>query len=468
MTKYIFDVTDLRVFLTRTPALSGIQRVVVMAVARAQGRLGKNAVWLGYYDKKRARYMVVLPDPAMDLEQPEHLRAVLNVGLKPQALPAMARYAKRKTRRQLKTWLLDLAARAAFSKPFKPLQMTPEEWLKLRTPGHNLKALAVAPAPIEEVSEAGDQLLLLDNIQKQGELLATLPKLKAHGLAISVLIHDLIALVTPQFSEGETPRRTYSWLQASLAYTTRYIANSRQTARDLQAFLDAHGGKQPVHIVPLAQARLSLPVAAGSLLSDEAAALYPLLAAGLSVRDRIRGLAKMDFVLVVGTLEVRKNLWGLARAWDRLRQDADLALPKLVVAGRPGWLNDDFDALMAGTGNLGGWVEIVEGPTDGELDWLYRHCLFTAMVSYYEGWGLPIGESLGYGKTAIVSRAASMPEVGGDMVQYCDPHDIGSISDACRRLIVDPSCRHDLETRIQNAQLRNWDDVASDLIDAVR
>ena len=98
-------------------------------------------------------------------------------------------------------------------------------------------------------------------------------------------------------------------------------------------------------------------------------------------------------------------------------------------------------------GGLGGWVIWLDAPTDAELDHLYRHCLFTATVSLYEGWGLPIGEGLSYGKTGVVSQTASMPEVGGDMVAYCDPASMQSVEAAVRRCL-DMSERGTLEARI--------------------
>jgi glycosyltransferase involved in cell wall biosynthesis len=122
---------------------------------------------------------------------------------------------------------------------------------------------------------------------------------------------------------------------------------------------------------------------------------------------------------------------------------------------------------MQATGRLGGWVEIAERPSDDTLAYLYRNCLFTVTVSFYEGWGLPIGESLAYGKTAVVSNSSAMPEVGGNMVEYCDPHSMDSIKDACLRLIDNPDYRKELEERIANAHLRSWDDVARDMLEAI-
>ena len=72
------------------------------------------------------------------------------------------------------------------------------------------------------------------------------------------------------------------------------------------------------------------------------------------------------------------------------------------------------------------------------------------------------------GKTAVVARSTSMPEVGGDLVEYCDPLDVESIATACKTLIVDTAHRKALEGRIAQTRLRTWDDVAEEFIQALR
>ena len=61
----------------------------------------------------------------------------------------------------------------------------------------------------------------------------------------------------------------------------------------------------------------------------------------------------------------------------------------------------------------------------------------------------------------------SMPEVGGDLVEYCDATSIASIAAACRKLIADPAHREALERKIAAADLRSWDDVAADYIEVL-
>ncbi len=88
------------------------------------------------------------------------------------------------------------------------------------------------------------------------------------------------------------------------------------------------------------------------------------------------------------------------------------------------------------------------------------------MASKYEGWGLPVGEALAYGKTAVVANNSALPEVGGQLVEYCDAESVDSI--AAIERVLDPGHRMALERKIAAADLRSWNDVAQDMLAALR
>jgi hypothetical protein len=91
---------------------------------------------------------------------------------------------------------------------------------------------------------------------------------------------------------------------------------------------------------------------------------------------------------------------------------------------------------------------------------LYRHCLFTIFPSFVEGWGLPVGESLGYGKVCIASDTSSLPEVGGTLVDYIDPLNLRTGLDRVRHYVTDRAALARREAEIQ-AQFRprGWAEV---------
>ena len=79
----------------------------------------------------------------------------------------------------------------------------------------------------------------------------------------------------------------------------------------------------------------------------------------------------------------------------------------------------------------------VEDPSDADLTALYRGCLFTVFPSLYEGWGLPVTESLAFGKPCVVAAVASLPEAGGDLARYFDPDNLHDAVGVIRAVLQD-------------------------------
>ena len=90
----------------------------------------------------------------------------------------------------------------------------------------------------------------------------------------------------------------------------------------------------------------------------------------------------------------------------------------------PGWGVDGLLSDLRLDFRIKPYVKILNHVSDGDLALLYQYAEFTVFPSLYEGWGLPIAESLAFGKFCLASNAASIPEVGGALVEYLDPWDL--------------------------------------------
>src|SRR6185437_13860829 len=97
---------------------------------------------------------------------------------------------------------------------------------------------------------------------------------------------------------------------------------------------------------------------------------------------------------------------------------------------------------------LGGKIVLVEDPSDAELERLYQGCLFTLFPSFHEGWGLPVTESLTFGKPCVISNATSLPEAGGTLARYFDPENIADATRVIRETIADRASLAAWEQRI--------------------
>lgn len=442
-----------------------------MLIEQAVGLIGPESVYVSFFDKARGSYRC-FPFSALrqgELTDPLKLRHRLGYGWMAGSIhPSFTGYRTRPVKLAFHRMVARLNVALGRERYFARRNTTLKEWRAFHKGAEGLLS-KLEMSEFEEVARPDDHLILLDGSFTVSRATEAFRSAKTRGLHVFTMIHDLIPIVAPGLVPGMNRLRFHDWLLDTESYTQHYFANSEATEKDLVEFLRVYGIERPMSVVRLAQSRIpdTRTSSAGPLLSRVDQSAYPELAS-FDLSDQVQSLLSQRYVLVVGKLEGRKNIWRLATAWDRLRQKGGLNLPKLVFAGRLGGMKQDFDNLMNATGGLYGWAEIIEAPSDAELDFLYRNCLFLAMPSLYEGWGLPVGEALSYGKTAVVSNSSSLPEVGGDLVEYCDPTSIDSIAEACAGLIEDDEHRQSLEQKIRDARLRSWKDVAADLVAAIR
>jgi glycosyltransferase involved in cell wall biosynthesis len=113
-------------------------------------------------------------------------------------------------------------------------------------------------------------------------------------------------------------------------------------------------------------------------------------------------------------------------------------------------------------------VVVIDSATDDDLKYLYKSCLFTVFPTRAEGWGLPVAESLVFGKACIASRVDSIPEVGRTLCEYIDVDDTDAWYVAIERLIFDEDSRRRFEERIAlEFKPTPWSATADDLLSAV-
>jgi len=451
MAQVFFDVSDIVTYIREHRSVSGIQRAAVRIIAQAVRLRGRD-VFLSFYHPVKKAYLTC---PAADLIDAleafdiEALAPALGVRALKAQIPAqfLDRYRGQPVKQAVHVVRMRLAGKLGKPRYFEKRGLDFALWQRLYGPRKAVRPVALRA--FAKVAQPGDTVCGLGAIWGRGKVESAFRSAHARGVKVVLLVHDLIPMKLPEQADPKAAKSYQQWLVGSADYVSGYLANSEATARDLREFLSEQGLGGTVHVTPLAQAGV------GAAL-DGPHALSPLVHEATTV----------PYALCVGTIEPRKNLWRLVQVWARLAQRNDLELPRLVLAGKRGWLTGGFLAMLEPTGGLGGWVIWLDAPSDAELDHLYRHCLFTATVSLYEGWGLPIGEGLSYGKTGVVSQTASMPEVGGDMVAYCDPASMQSLEAAVLRCL-DPSERAALEARIADTPLRSWNDVGRDVMAAL-
>jgi glycosyltransferase involved in cell wall biosynthesis len=273
---------------------------------------------------------------------------------------------------------------------------------------------------------SGDVLLLLGASWSENHIPAL--NVIKRGLDVTVVhaIMDLIPIRLPQFFVDGIGREFLHHMFEVFAVSDHLLAISENTKKDSEQF----------------QRDMSLPQVPISVfrLGDDSTATV----ADSSPDPRVVPGA---YVLAVGTLEVRKNYIALYNAWV-IAAEAGTPMPTLVIVGQPGWLADDFIYQAQADPRVEGKIVLLTSVGDEHLAWLYANCLFTAYPSWYEGWGLPVAESLHYGKLCVASSTSSVPEIAGDLIEYREPHDARGFYEVISRYANDPDALAAAEARI--------------------
>ncbi|MCB0386234.1 MAG: glycosyltransferase family 4 protein, partial [Bdellovibrionales bacterium] len=256
------------------------------------------------------------------------------------------------------------------------------------------------------------------------------------------LVHDIIPIKFPNFYEQRFGTHFREHIRQVLMESEAVLVYSDNTREDLRQWSITENLKKPTFM------RIHLG-------SDFAS---------LNQSEKVEGLEGKPFCLYVSTLEVRKNHLLLLKTWKRLIERLGEQTPRLVFAGRRGWMIQETLDYLKSHPELNDHLVWLQNCSDNELAWLYQNCLFTLYPSRYEGWGLPVIESLAYGKLCLASGAASIPEAGSSFARYFDPESVDECESLCLSYILDPQKIRDAEKYIKDHYRQTrWSETARDL-----
>lgn len=164
---------------------------------------------------------------------------------------------------------------------------------------------------------------------------------------------------------------------------------------------------------------------------------------------------RAPYLLMVGSLEPRKNFDVVARAWA----EAGPALDGLTLAV----VGDTRQTLQPAVPDPRlGWVRRLDDVHDTDLPALYAGAIGLVIPSLDEGFGLPLLEAMACGTPVVAARAGALPEVAGDAAIFVDPHDPASVAGGILRLVGDETVRQTCRARgLERAAAFDWDRSAS-------
>ena len=258
-------------------------------------------------------------------------------------------------------------------------------------------------------------------------------------------VHDLCILKYP----GAFPGRWRVFHSRGLRLIMRkarvIMADSRSTFDDLRSLM---GKRDPrVRIVPLG---VDVPCEPGE---EEVAEVL-----------RKHGL-EPGYILFVGTIEPRKNLSRLVKAYAAFDREEKEKSGELVMVGAPGWMGRrELSRLVSQAGVR--WLGYLP---QRELEAVYRAASIFVYPSVYEGFGLPVLEAMARGLAVVTSDSSSLREIGEGVALLVDPMDPMELGKAMRRLLLDDDMRRELQQKgRERAEEYPWERTVELTLEAYR
>ena len=177
------------------------------------------------------------------------------------------------------------------------------------------------------------------------------------------------------------------------------------------------------------------------------------------------GLKAKNYTLCVSTIEPRKNLDQLIRAYSRLPKSIRQACP-LVIVGARGWRSEQTHALIKSCAEAG-WLHYFGYLPQEQLPAVLANCALFVFPSLYEGFGLPVLEAMASGVPVLSSDISPVREFAGTTIRYFDPHDGESITTSLQSALDDSEWRRvSAEQARRQSQEFTWSKTVQQLLQA--
>jgi glycosyltransferase involved in cell wall biosynthesis len=251
--------------------------------------------------------------------------------------------------------------------------------------------------------------------------------IKKSGILSVVTIHDLIFIRYPGLYNPADRRIYHLKFKYACTVADKILAISNQTKNDIITFL----GIPPDKIEVVCQ---------------------PVNPAFFEKQDKQNILEKYNipekYILTVGTIEPRKNQLSLIKGID----ESGIDIPLVIVGNRTSY----FKKLQQyrDTGASGNKIIFLQNLPVNELAVLYQNATFSAYISKFEGFGLPVTEAMASGCPVLASLGSGLSETAGDAALFCDPEDIKDIGNKISTILNDDSLKNELINKGKTRAIR--------------
>ncbi len=301
-----------------------------------------------------------------------------------------------------------------------------------------------------EDMEPGEIFLDMDSVwHAPWKRMDLYPLLKNRGLKIAVFFHDIIPLLWPRYVDAQTTMDFLGYLDAVMHCADLLISSTQANITYMQEAMEKVG----VH------RQISCAVAA--LGMDFA---HPLNAPDRIRREVREAAESRDYVLMVGTVEARKNHRSVLDAFDDKLFSEGM---NLIIAGKIGWNIGDLEQRIRNHPELGKKLFFIEKATDAEIALLYSHSYLLAFPSFAEGYGLPVAEACARGIPVITSKHPVLQEVGGEWCEYIDPRKPEEFTACVEKYRNHPEKYREWKQRLEKYHPNTWQECGRKIADAI-
>lgn len=269
-------------------------------------------------------------------------------------------------------------------------------------------------------------------------------------------IYDVSFRLYPEYATSVS-KAYLKTIQRCLKWTDLVITISESSKRDIVRCFNVP--EHMVWVTPLAS-RYPITTKTTEQIAASQARLSNIFQSGVRKID-----FKTPYILFVGTLEPRKNINAIIRAFNQLKSASKIA-HQLLLVGRKGWL---YEPILEAI-NVSPYKDDIH-----HLDYvseqlmidLYTNATVFVYPSHYEGFGLPVLEAMSLGCPVVSSNTSSIPEVAGDAAMLRSPDDVDGLADALQKMIAHPSLRQQyVKAGYRQAEKFSWKKTAQSTIDA--
>lgn len=254
-------------------------------------------------------------------------------------------------------------------------------------------------------------------------------------IKVITVVHDLVALLFPAKHNRKAVWMEKFFIKKAIKKSALICAVSKNTKKDLVKKIKCDEKK--IHILHNAASEIFKQISTEKLAETIKKTDFP-----------------QHFILITGTLEPRKNITSLIKAFAQISKK--FSKHKLLIAGKKGWYYDEIFKTVKDL-ELEGKVEFLGYVSDEDLITLYNLAEVFVYPSLYEGFGIPPIEAMQCGCPVVTSNTSSLPEVVSDAALQVEPNNIEKMAYEIESLLKDKKLRQKMIARgFKQAMKFSW------------